>query len=126
MGRYRSDFRFEGPVPALDTVRAELRRRLGARPSALDSLEARGQVVRVTSFLAPFSHELVRAILEALGGQPLSPLDGEAVGFSAPAWAHEPLDARSESELAELHARWLERIGVATDEDRALWDDLQR
>ena len=114
-----------GGLRGLEDVRAELRRRLGARPSSLQALEAHGHVVAYSA-LSPVSHALVCAVLQERGGQPIDPRNGQPSDAPVPKWAHEPLDARSASELAELDARWLETIGVEADEDRALWDELRR
>ena len=92
MGLMQSKFRFEGPVPSLEVVRAEAKRRLGTLRD-VESIHAEGQVITVSSMLGPFTHPVLCAILEAHGGRSVHLVTGAPSSQVAPAWAHAPIHA---------------------------------
>jgi hypothetical protein len=86
MGLYKSVFRFDGPLPDLREVEREALRRLGN----IKGIEARfveSNDVVARSVFDPFTHPVVCAILEELGGQPVSLSDGRPVAAEIPPWA---------------------------------------
>lgn len=106
MGVYQSNFRFEGPLPDLDAVRDEVRRRLGSPLDGIYGLEVEGQTVEATSMLDPFTHPIVCAVLQELGGQPVSVRDGQPIASEAPAWAHKPIREMAWSDRMAIRYRW--------------------
>ncbi len=104
MGLYQSNFRFED-LPDLEVVRVEVRRRLGDL-SGLEGLEIQGQTLVARSMLGPFTHPVVCAVLEEMGGQPVSIVDGQPVSAHTPEWAHAPISDMSWSDRMAIRYRW--------------------
>lgn len=105
MGLYQSNFRFDGPLPDPESVRAEARRRLDS-PRGIEALEIDGSTLIARSMLDPFTHHVVCAILLELGGTPVSLRDGTPVHLDVPPWAHHPLREMPWSERMALRYRW--------------------
>lgn len=101
MGLYQSNFRFGGALPDLKAVRVEARRRLG-NTRGIEGLLLEGQTVVVRSTFDPFTHPVVCAILQEMGGEPVGLNDGRPLGTQPPSWAHQPI-----REMA-----WRDRMGV--------------
>jgi hypothetical protein len=104
MGLYMSEFRFDGTLPDLEAVQDEARRRLGGT-RGIESLEVKGQKVVAYSMLDPFTHPVVCAILQEMGGQPVGH-DGRPVAVTVPAWAHRPIREMAWGERMAVRYRW--------------------
>jgi hypothetical protein len=107
VGLYQNNFRFERTLPNLEEVRVEARRRLGwywAR--AIEGLETDGQLVIARSLLNPFTHPVLCAILQEMGGQSVSNFDGKPQKMDVPAWAHAPISQMPFGERMATRYRW--------------------
>lgn len=105
MGLYQSNFSFDGAPPALEVVRAEVLRRLGSLAD-LEGLEVDGQTVVARSMLGPFTHPVVCAVLEELGGQAVDIVNGLPVKADIPDWARAPLSELTWSSRMAIRYRW--------------------
>jgi hypothetical protein len=105
MGLYQSNFRFEGALPDLDAVRAEAHRRLGGT-YGIEALELEGQTVVARSMLDPFTHPVVCAILQEVGGRPVDICDGQPIASEVPAWAHKPIREMAWRDRMAIRYRW--------------------
>ncbi len=89
-----SHFVFDGPLPDLDEVRAEVHRRLGST-NGIERLVISGRTVEARSMLDPFTHAYVCAVLTERGGRSSAKI---------PDWAHHPL--RDLDWRTRLSIRW--------------------
>lgn len=105
MGLYQSNYRFAGAPPDLDAVRVEARRRLGGS-RGIEGLELEGRTVIARSMLDPFTHSVVCAILEEMGGQAVNIRDGRPIVSEVPAWAHKPLREMTWRDRMAIRSRW--------------------
>jgi hypothetical protein len=115
MGLYQSNFRFEGELPNLEAVRTEARRRLrwyGA--DQIEGLEVQGQTIIARSMLGPFTHPVLCAVLQEMGGQPVSLFDGRPEDAPVPTWAHAPIsDIPWRDRMAIRYGWWAWLFGTA-------------
>lgn len=86
----QTSFRFDGVLPDLAAVRSEAERRLGSA-SGIASITTEGKTVVAQSMLDPFTHPVVCAVLEEMGGKPLSARDGSPTTLGIPDWARRPI-----------------------------------
>lgn len=105
MGLYQSNFRFEGALPDLDAVRAEACHRLGDA-NGIEGLELEGQTVVARSMFDPFTHPVVCAILQEMGGRPVDIRDGHLIASEVPAWAHKPIREMAWRDRMAIRYRW--------------------
>ncbi len=105
MGLYQSNFRFSGPIPSVSAIEAEARRRLGSI-RGLEGLSVEKQTIIVCSMLDPFTHPVLCAILQEMGGQEISPSDGTPVAQNIPSWARRPLSELTWSQRMSIRWPW--------------------
>ncbi|MBL0220400.1 MAG: hypothetical protein IPQ07_41835 [Myxococcales bacterium] len=106
MGLYRSKFRYASEPPDLKAVYAEAGRRLGGI-GGIENLELEGNAVIAYSFMDAFTHPVVCAILEELGGQQVRGAHDEPVASMIPQWAHRPIREMPWHERMAIRYRWV-------------------
>ncbi len=107
VGLYQTIFFFEDALPNLGDVRVEAHRRLGwLGARAIEGLETEGQLVIASSMLNPFTHHVLCAILQEMGGESVSHFDHKPQKIEIPTWAHAPINQMPLSKRMAIRYRW--------------------